>query len=246
MAAGDKGAKPNGPNTGPWFNWPLFQDDPWYSWSFSGMYAHPDSPMGGGGPGGFRPPGPIFASQSVLGSPHPDAPAARHALTPSLATPSIRGFIVAGGPLSQTTILAINAAAQTHLSNRIFIAYEGTVNIGGDLSWRANNPGNLRGAPTKIGTVPGLTGTFAVFATPDDGFAAQRALYLNTYGTQTVRAAINHLTPPTENDTAAYLAQLQAAGVDLDKTVASQIDTLMAAVKVNEGGHPGITIPRTP
>jgi len=37
-----------------------------------------------------------------------------------------------------------------------------------------------------------------------------------------VRDAINKLTPPNENDTEGYLAQLKAAGVDLDKDVKSQ------------------------
>jgi hypothetical protein len=61
-----------------------------------------------------------------------------------------------------------------------------------------------------------------------------------------VRDAINQLTPPNENDTAGYLAQLKAAGVDLDKTVKSQIDELMPAVEANEGLIPGIFLLRTP
>jgi len=59
-----------------------------------------------------------------------------------------------------------------------------------------------------------------------------------------VRDAINKLTPPNENDTEGYLAQLKAAGVDLDKDVKSQIDTLMKAVEASEGLIQGIEVER--
>ena len=101
-------------------------------------------------------------------------------------------------------------------------------------------------ASTKIGTIPGDVGTFAVFATMEDGRAAQRALYLNTYGAMTVKDAIEALTPRKENNTDRYLAQLKAAGVDLDKDVKSQIDVLMPAVAKNEGKDQGIVVPRSP
>lgn len=118
--------------------------------------------------------------------------------------------------------------------------------MGGSLAWRANNPGNLRGAATKIGSVTGAVGSFAVFATLDDGRAAQRTLYLEKYGAMSVRNAINKLTPPSENDTDKYLAELKDAGVDLDKEVKSQIDVLMPAVAANEGLIAGIVVARTP
>ena len=60
------------------------------------------------------------------------------------------------------------------------------------------------------------------------------------------RDAINKLTPPSESNTTKYLADLQQAGVDLDKTVKSQIDVLMPAVQANEGLIAGIVVPRTP
>lgn len=49
-----------------------------------------------------------------------------------------------------------------------------------------------------------------------------RDCVLSEYGDKKVRDAINKLTPPNENDTEGYLAQLKAAGVDLDKDVKSQ------------------------
>lgn len=160
---------------------------------------------------------------------------------------TINGTIIAGGPLSVSTIAAVNAAgAKTPSQWRRYIAYQSEVKVGGALAWRANNPGNLRDASTKIGTVKGAVGNFAVFASLDDGRAAQRALYLNKYGDSTVRDAINKLTPPSENDTAKYLDDLKAAGVDLDKDVKSQIDVLMPAVAANEGLIAGTVVKRTP
>lgn len=61
-----------------------------------------------------------------------------------------------------------------------------------------------------------------------------------------VRDAVNKLTPPSENDTEGYLSQLQAAGVDCDKDVKSQIDTLMKGVEANEGLIKGIEVARVP
>ena len=102
---------------------------------------------------------------------------------------------------------------------QFYVAYKMEVKVGGFLAWRANNPGNLRAAPTKIGSVPGKSGHFAVFATMDDG--------------------------PSENNTKKYLAQLKAAGVDPDKDVKSQIDSLMKGVQANEVMMKGVVIPRT-
>jgi hypothetical protein len=160
-------------------------------------------------------------------------------------TPSITGVVVAGGPLSDADVDAIDkAAASVPKQFKHYVAYSDSIKVGGSLAWRANNPGNLRDASTKIGKVPGASGTFAVFATMEDGRAAQRDLYLSTYGAMTVRAAIEKLTPRNENDTDAYLKKLAAAGVDLDKDVKSQIDVLMPAVKNNEGMITGVVVAR--
>lgn len=172
--------------------------------------------------------------------------AAERNSTPCPVSPKNVGFsgvILSGGSLSKDTMEAINAAATTI---RRFVAYDDVVKVGGSLSWRANNPGNLRDAPTKIGTVPGAIGTFAVFATLDDGRAAQRDLYLSRYGDMNVRDAIVKLTPPSENDTGAYLANLQKVGVKLDKDVKSQIDVLMRAIEKYEGLVRGIEVKRQP
>jgi len=182
-----------------------------------------------------------YAITPVVYQPDPQAP--NRPAPPR--QPSISGKIVEGGPLSNADAAAIDEAAKKVPSQfRRYIAYAGAIKVGGSLSWRANNPGNLRDAPTKIDTVSGAVGTFAVFATMSDGRAAQRSLYLDRYGDQAVKDAINKLTPPSENDTAGYLAKLKAAGVDLDKDVKSQIDVLMPAVEANEGMITGIEVTR--
>jgi hypothetical protein len=184
-----------------------------------------DAQPGGGLPGGATAPSP--------------APAATK-------TPSISGTIVAGGPLSDADVAAIDKAAPTVPAQfRRYVAYSDVIKVGGTLAWRANNPGNLRDSASKIGTVHGAVGTFAVFATMADGRAAQKSLYLDKYGSMTVKAAIEKLTPPSENDTETYLKRLAAAGVDLDKDVKSQIDVLMPAVEANEGMIKGVEIARS-
>ena len=212
---------------------------------------HPNAPAGGGGPGSFRSAAPSGANDEL------DKWMAPGSLGGEPPNPSamlkINGVIVAGGALSQTTIAAVNEAADKTPSKwRRYIAYSDIVKVGGSLAWRANNPGNLRDASNKIGTTPGASGKFAVFATLEDGRTAQKNLYLAKYGQMTVRDAIwnpktkTGLTPPSENDTEGYLAQLKKAGVDLDKDVKSQIDAFMKAVEANEGLISGIEVTRTP
>ena len=157
----------------------------------------------------------------------------------------INGVIIQGGELSGATIIAVNiAAAKAPAQWKRYIAYDKEVKVGGSLSWRNNNPGNLRDAPTKIGLAPGAVGHFAVFASLDDGRLAQRSLYLEKYGKMTVTDAINRLTPPSENDTSKYLKDLEAAGVKLNQNVESQIDVLMKGVEANEGLIAGIIVER--
>lgn len=220
----------------------------------SGDWIHPNAPAGGGGLGSFTAPNTWFLPENPLA--HPNSPVGRylapeeiHSAKP-VAVPTalkLSGVVVAGGPLSDNTVLAVNAAGdKTPPQWRRYIAYAAEVNVGGSLAWRANNPGNLRNAASKIGLVPGATGHFAVFADLTAGRAAQKTLYLEKYGAMTVRAAITKLTPPNENDTAQYLVDLKNAGLDLDKDVKSQIDALMKAVAVNEGLIAGTVVARVP
>jgi hypothetical protein len=182
--------------------------------------------------GGTSPP-----AAATPGAP-PPAPVAKN-------TPLIPGTVIEGGPLSDADVDAINTAAKSVPPQfKRYVAYAGVIKVGGSLAWRANNPGNLRDDASKIGTVHGAVGTFAVFATMEAGRAAQKSLYLNKYGAMTVKDAIEKLTPRSENDTDAYLKRLAGAGVALDKTVKSQIDTLMSAVEANEGMIKGVEVTR--
>lgn len=206
---------------------------------------HPNAPAFGAGGGSFRSAAPLGTNPGMDKWLHPGPLGTDHKEV--AATLKISGVIVAGGPLSLGTIVAVNkAAVKTPLQWHRYIAYSDNVKVGGSLAWRANNPGNLRSASTKIGTVSGAVGNFAVFASLEDGRSAQRELYFSKYGDMKVRDAINKLTPTSENDTEGYLAQLKGAGVDLDKDVKSQINTLMKAVEANEGVIQGIEIARVP
>jgi hypothetical protein len=81
-----------------------------------------------------------------------------------------------GSPLSQATVIAVKKALSEAVINKSCIAYSTVVKVSGSLAWRANNPGNLRDASTKIALVPGAVGNFAVFASMQDGTAAQKDL----------------------------------------------------------------------
>lgn len=204
-----------------------------------------NAPAGGGGPGIFQNPSPSGANLGVDARDRPVPVGSENDGPPE--KPIINGTVVAGSTLSNKTISAINSVAKKVPSQwRRYIAYTGIVKVGGSLAWRANNPGNLRDSATKIGSVPGRVGQFAVFASLEDGRLAQKNLYLSKYGDMKVREAINKLTPPSENDTAKYLLELQKYGVNLDAPVKSQIDILMKAVEPNEGLIPGIEITRIP
>ena len=157
----------------------------------------------------------------------------------------IKGIIAAGDSLSEDLITRVNEAAKSTPAQWYrYIAYQDVVKVGGSLAWRANNPGNLRSDKTEIAKTPGASGKFAVFENMAAGREAQKKLYVEKYGGQSVQDAVNKLTPPSENDTKRYLKELKAAGVKLDETVKSQIDVLMVAIQVNEGMIEGIIVPR--
>jgi hypothetical protein len=85
----------------------------------------------------------------------------------------------------------------------------------GSISWRQNNPGNLRSSPFQIGQ----NGGFAVFYTEELGrFGLLWDLYQkctgNTVsgltGASTLADLIKVFAPPVENDTGAYIASVEA------------------------------------
>jgi hypothetical protein len=94
---------------------------------------------------------------------------------------------------------------------------------------RNNNPGNIEfGKFAKAHGATGSDGRFAVFPSPDAGFAAMRVLFCApAYVNLTVAEAIAKWAPSTENDTANYVRNVCLwAGVSADEHVA---DVLLAA-----------------
>jgi hypothetical protein len=109
---------------------------------------------------------------------------------------------------------------------------------------RNNNPGNIEAGIGWKGEV-GTDGRFAIFATPAHGI---RALALNAvnsqriHGNDTVSELIDRWAPPTENNTAAYAAQVaKALGVNPDDPVdlsnPATLAKFTAAVIQHENGQ---------
>jgi len=79
-------------------------------------------------------------------------------------------------------------------------------NTPGTIAQRYNNPGNLRYAPTQNGSASTASGTFATFATPEDGWAAlQSYIEGKAASGMDLRNFIYMYAPPTENNTSNYL-----------------------------------------
>lgn len=89
----------------------------------------------------------------------------------------------------------------------------------GTIASRNNNPGNIEyGDLAKSFGAVGTDGRFAVFPTVRAGFSAMNALLRsNKYGNLTVAQAITKWAPPSENDTAGYIAGIQGLGIDVNQ-----------------------------
>lgn len=88
------------------------------------------------------------------------------------------------------------------------------VREGGTISWRNNNPGNLRYTDftKKMGAI-GQAGGFAVFPTMESGENARKELLFGntTYKNLNVRQAITKYAPPNENNTEDYIKKVTTA-----------------------------------
>jgi hypothetical protein len=104
-----------------------------------------------------------------------------------------------------------------------------TTHVGGEVSWRNNNPGNLKWDgksnsgffKDKLGAI-GSDGTFAIFPSWEDGVTAKANLMKvdGKYKGKTISEAMELYAPRSENDTDAYLAFIkQRSGVDPTKKV---------------------------
>ena len=78
--------------------------------------------------------------------------------------------------------------------------------IKGSRPERNNNPGDIEwGKFTQAHGATGGDPRFAIFPTPEAGYAAMRALLRSAYIGLTVQAALNKWAPPVENDVSSYL-----------------------------------------
>jgi hypothetical protein len=94
-------------------------------------------------------------------------------------------------------------------------------NVSGSIAQRNNNPGNLRSGVGQVGSENTVSGTFATFATPADGWAAlHNQIDIQAGQGQTLRDFIYQYAPPSENNTSSYLNVLVAdLGVSADSSL---------------------------
>lgn len=122
---------------------------------------------------------------------------------------------------------------------------------GGSLSWRNNNPGNIRsGAFADSHGAIGSNKGFAVFPDEDTGRKALGDL-LNSkdYQSLSVGDAIKKYAPPSENDTGAYTKNVESiSGIKADQPMSAltpdQKEQLINAVQKIEGWKEGDTTPQ--
>lgn len=125
--------------------------------------------------------------------------------------------------------------------------YRGTIGVE-SRSWRNRNPANLR--PPSSWAPQGVVGTdtgkpngpFVIFRTERDGWraAATRILQLWARGVRTPRKIISIWAPPTENNTAKYMAGVAAdlrvgLDADIDPTRAPVMRVLAESIRRHEG-----------
>jgi hypothetical protein len=114
---------------------------------------------------------------------------------------------------------------------------------------RDNNPGNIEYSSAASQQWQGLAnppsdGVFAVFTSPTYGIRAMAITldnYSTSYGLNTVTDIITRWAPPSENDTASYIAAVSGAmGVNptapLDLTDPGTMAALIAAIITQENG----------
>ena len=89
------------------------------------------------------------------------------------------------------------------------IAREEGFLVKGSRPERNNNPGDIEwGKFTKAHGATGGDPRFAIFPTPQAGYAAMRALLNSAYIGLTVAQALNKWAPPIENETNTYITRV--------------------------------------
>jgi hypothetical protein len=115
---------------------------------------------------------------------------------------------------------------------------------GGTLTWRDNNPGNLRYAPNQeIGHNDSQSGRFAIFENPGLGAATQdRVLFGPNYRDLSISDTLYKYAPPSDNnDTEAYIADVtRRSGLDRSMILNTFTDAQRAAYANAVRNHEGI------
>ena len=107
----------------------------------------------------------------------------------------------------------------------------------GSISYRYNNPGNLRPAgQTGCTPVSTASGTFCSFPTYDDGYSAlENQIELQASEGQTIQQFVNQYAPPSENNSTSYAAAIASA------TGLSVNDPLSAAISGGDSSSTSAT-----
>ena len=119
------------------------------------------------------------------------------------------------------------------------------IRTGGTLTWRDNNPGDLRTVRSEIGVNNSVHGPLAIFENPETGAAAQGRDALGPkYQNLTIGKAIEKYAPPKENDTEAYISDVEkrtglGRGTVLNTFNDAQRADYLNALREHEGFKPG-------
>ncbi|MFS2018414.1 hypothetical protein ACEN88_17790 [Massilia sp. CT11-108] len=132
----------------------------------------------------------------------------------------------------------------------IYVCADGTefLRSGGTRAWRNNNPGNLVAAE-KSGLSIGRGGSFAAFASQEDGFAALEYSLKNFYSDIKLDKVFKKYAPATDhNDPEQYAATVRKmTGLDAARTIGSltkeELDEFKLAIMRVEGWKEGKTEP---
>lgn len=130
---------------------------------------------------------------------------------------------------------------------RIYTNDDGSTTVlrGGTRAWRNNNPGNIKyGANAKAaGAIGADDNGFAIFPNYQSGRQGIANVFTRKYGSSTIDQAMQGYAPPTENDTAGYIASLKDRGIPGDTLIRDftpeQLNRLGDGIRDHEGWHAG-------
>lgn len=117
--------------------------------------------------------------------------------------------------------------------------------VGGDLTWRNNNPGNcVSGSTSKQFNEIGTNKGFAIFPSYFLGNDCLYYVVFTVHAGKTIKQLMESYAPPSENDTEKYISFIEnSSGLSrntvVDKLSSSQRTSLLNALKAFEGTATG-------